>query len=103
MSMENPDGMILTGEKSSFVHQCHLAILPAKSSSSKAGGTDEGNYNSLQNIFHTSKVSLTCHKILRHVADGFASRRKEGLLRIVSPLDGFEPANLVLRGKYAKY
>jgi hypothetical protein len=33
-------------------------------------------------FFHTSNGSLTCHKILRHGADGFTSLPKEGVLRI---------------------
>jgi hypothetical protein len=37
----------------------------------------------LRSIFvHTSKWFLTCRKILRHGADGFASTPNEGVLRI---------------------
>jgi hypothetical protein len=42
--MENHGGMISTVENSSFVHQSSLAILPAQSSSRKAGRTEETNY-----------------------------------------------------------
>jgi hypothetical protein len=35
-----------------------------------------------KHLFHTSKDSLTCCKILRHGADGFAFHPKEGVLRI---------------------
>ena len=44
---------------------------------------------------------------LRHGTDGFTSPPKEGLLRIFSPWKiptasvGFEPANLVIKGKHA--
>jgi hypothetical protein len=34
-------------------------------------------------LFHTYKGFLTCRKILRHGADGFASLPKEGVLQIV--------------------
>jgi hypothetical protein len=44
MSMENNSGIISTGKNSWFLNQSSLAILPAVSSSSKAGGTGEGNY-----------------------------------------------------------
>jgi hypothetical protein len=52
------------------------------------------------------KGSLTCHKILRHGADGFTSPPKEVVLRIVIALKipslsaGFEPANLGSNGKH---
>jgi hypothetical protein len=42
--MENHGGMISPAESSSFVHQSSLAFLPAESSSSKAGRTEERNY-----------------------------------------------------------
>jgi hypothetical protein len=51
-------------------------------------------------LFHTSKGSLTCHKILQHGTDGFTPPPKEGVLRISialknpSPSAGFEPANV---------
>jgi hypothetical protein len=55
----------------------------------------------LRSIFvHTSKGFLTCLRILRHGADGFISRRKEGVLRIFIALKnpshsaGYEPANV---------
>jgi hypothetical protein len=58
MGMENHGGMI-TGENSNFIHQSSLEILAAKSSSSKAGGTNEGNYEFcfMKYLFQTSKGS----------------------------------------------
>jgi hypothetical protein len=35
--------MVLAGENSHFIYLSSLAILPAESSSSKAGGTGKGN------------------------------------------------------------
>jgi hypothetical protein len=44
-------GIISPGTNSSFVYQSSLEILPAKSSSSKAGGHGKGNYEfCIQNI-----------------------------------------------------
>jgi hypothetical protein len=72
----------------------------------KAGGTAETNKFCLtKNLFHTSKGSLTCRKILRHGADSFTYPPKERVLRIFialknpSPSAGFEPANLGSNGK----
>jgi hypothetical protein len=52
-------------------------------------------------LFHTSKGSITCHKILRHGADYFTSPPKKSCsagflspLRNSSPSAGFEPAIL---------
>jgi hypothetical protein len=59
-------------EKLRFVHQSFLAILPAESSSSTAGGTALWS-----NFFHASKSYLTCRNILRHGADGFTYPPKE--------------------------
>jgi hypothetical protein len=42
--MENNGGYISTGESIWFIHQSSLAILQTESSSSKAGGSTEGNY-----------------------------------------------------------
>jgi hypothetical protein len=59
-------------------------------------------------LFHTSKASLTCRKILQS-ANGFSSPPKEGVLRIFialknpSPSAEFEPANVGSSGKYANY
>jgi hypothetical protein len=43
MSIGNHGRMMLTGEDSYFICQSSLAILPAESYSSKAGGTSKGN------------------------------------------------------------
>jgi hypothetical protein len=51
-------------------------------------------------LFHTSKSSLTCRKILRHGAPDFSSPPKEVVLRIFialkihSPLQGLNPQTL---------
>jgi hypothetical protein len=59
MSMKNHGGMISAEENSLFVHQSSLAILPAESSSSEAGGTGEG-----KDEFCVGNGSLTCLTIL---------------------------------------
>jgi hypothetical protein len=88
-----------------------LKILPAESSSGKAGRTSEGNdeFGLTSSVVQTSNGSLTCHRILRHGANGFNSSPKEGVLQIFialkNPLSsvGFEPANLVSNGKHANH
>jgi hypothetical protein len=56
---------------------------------------DELAMEIMKYLFHSSKGSLTCRKILRHQADGFTSPPKEAVLRIfiaiknLSPLGGF--------------
>jgi hypothetical protein len=70
-----------------FVHQSSLVIPPAKSSSSKAGLSGEGNEFCLtKNLFHTAMISLKYRKILRHGADGFTSPPKEGCCWFLLPL-----------------
>jgi hypothetical protein len=66
--------------------------------------------SALRSIFvHTSKVSLTWRKILRHGADGFTSPLKEGVLSIFialknpSPSARSEHANLESNGKQANH
>jgi hypothetical protein len=61
-----------------FVHRNSLEILPAESYNTKAGGTDEGSgeFCFSKYLFHTAKGSLTCRKISRRGADGFASPPK---------------------------
>jgi hypothetical protein len=79
-----------------------LAKLPAESSSSKAVGNSEGNYEFCltKYLFNTSKVFLTCRKILRHVADSLTLPPQEGLLwasvalKSLSPSAEFELVNL---------
>jgi hypothetical protein len=53
-------------------------MLPAESSSNKAGGTGEGN----DEFVNTSKGFLTRCEMLLHGTDGLTSPPKEGLLRI---------------------
>jgi hypothetical protein len=70
----------------------------------KAGGIGKGNdeFCLMKYCFHTSKSSLTYHKILWNGADGFTFPSKEGLLLII-PLKNsltsarFEHANLVCK------
>jgi hypothetical protein len=83
--MDNHGGMIFTGENSGFVHQISLAIQPVKPCSSKAGGTGEINDNFCltKYLFHTSKASLTCCKIIQYGTDGFTFSPKEGMLRFL--------------------
>jgi hypothetical protein len=46
----------------------------------------------LRNIFaHTSKYFFTCRKVLRHGADGFTFRPKEGVLRIFNAFKTLRP------------
>jgi hypothetical protein len=61
-----------------------------QSSSSKAGGTVEGSdgFCLTRYLFHTSKRSLTCRKILRYEADCFTSPPKKGVLQIFIALGG---------------
>jgi hypothetical protein len=47
---------------------------------------DEGNDNLVYPSPWNFKISLTCHKILRHGTSGFTSHPKEGVLLILSPL-----------------
>jgi hypothetical protein len=88
-----------------------LEILAADSSSSKVGGTGEGNHEfGLAKYFCSYlKVIFTCREILRNGTSGFTSPPKEGVLRIFmalkspSPSVGFEPANLGSSGKHANH
>jgi hypothetical protein len=107
--MEKHGCMISTGENSCFVHQGSLAILPAEPSSSEVGGNCDGNYEFLPYglSLSTSKISLTCRKILRfYEAHGFTFPPKEGVLRIYIalkypfPSTGVEPAKLWFNGKH---
>jgi hypothetical protein len=84
MSMQNRGGMLPTEENSWFVHQSSLATLPADHLVAKQEELSEVNDEfGLRNIFvHTSKWYLAYHKILRHRANAFTSRLKEGVLRI---------------------
>jgi hypothetical protein len=78
------------GENSLFIHHSFLAILPAESSSSKAGGTGEVSYE-----FDLTKYGgfLTCHKIWQHGADSVTSpRRKACVLRIFIALENLSPS-----------
>jgi hypothetical protein len=92
------------------IHYTSLKILPAESSS-KAGGTGEGNYEFCltKYRFYTSKGSSTCCKILLSVADGCTSHLKEGVQRIFvalknrSPSAGFEPVIFRSNGKQANH
>jgi hypothetical protein len=111
MSTENNCGMMMsTDEDTYFFHQSSLKILP-ESSSSKAGGTGERNnkFCLTKYLFHTSKGSLSCRKIVQHGADGFTSPPKEGVLRIFialkrpSTLKGFEPTNLGSNSKHVNH
>jgi hypothetical protein len=102
MSIESRGGIISTGENFWFVLQWPLLVLREESSSSKAKGTGEGNDEFLltKYLFYTSQDSLTCRKMLRHVADGFTFALKKGVLREfyrslkLSSSVGFKPANL---------
>jgi hypothetical protein len=60
MGMESYGEMIWTGENSWFIHQTSLAILPAESFSSKAGGTWRKKCWILptKHFFHTSKGQI---------------------------------------------
>jgi hypothetical protein len=104
MSIEAHGG-ISTWENFWFVHQISLEILPAESSSDKAGGIGKLNYEFYltRHLCDTSKVSLTFREILRHGANGFTSLPKEGVLRIFIASAGFEPVSLGLNGKYANH
>jgi hypothetical protein len=91
MSMENHGRMLSKGEDS-FFHQSFLTVLPAVSSSNKAGGTGEGNDKFGLSIFvHTMQVSLTCRKLLRHGAGDFTSPPKKGVLKIFIALKIHRP------------
>jgi hypothetical protein len=76
-----------------FVRQSSLATLQEESSSSKAGGTDNGNYEFGLTKYLCSYFQkiLTCLKILRHGADGFTFPPKEVVLRILLPLEMCRP------------
>jgi hypothetical protein len=94
MSMENHGGMLSTGENSLFVHQSSLAILPAELSSSKTGGTGEGNEFSLRSIYFIFwKLFLTFRKILWHAVDGFTFSSKEGVLQTFVALKNPSPSS----------
>jgi hypothetical protein len=60
-------------------------------------------------MFHISKGSLTCRKILRRGTDGFTSPQKESVLRIFIALKnpsssaGFEPAKIGSSDKHANH
>jgi hypothetical protein len=105
-SMENHGAMISKGENSWSDHQNSPTILPAESTSSKAGGIGEGSneFCLAKYLFHTWKGSLTCCKILRHGGERiyFPSewRRAMGVYRLKnpSPSAGFEPAKLRSNG-----
>jgi hypothetical protein len=107
MTMDNHSEMIST-EGNWLVHQSSLAIPPAESFSTKAGGTGKVN-NKFDPIiifvFRTSKGSLTCRKTLRYRNDGFTSPPNEVLLRIYivlknpSPRSGFKRRNLRLMAR----
>jgi hypothetical protein len=64
------------------------------------------NMNFAFTFVHTSKPSLTCHKILRPGADVFTSPPKEGVQRIFIAIKNLslsaasEPANLGSNGKH---
>jgi hypothetical protein len=53
--------------------------------------------------FHTSKGSLTCHKILRNGANSFTSLRRRVCCGFLLPSAGFEPINLESNGMHANY
>jgi hypothetical protein len=85
--MEYHGGMISAGKTSDLFTRA-LWQCCQQSSSSKAGGTGEGNYEfCLTNyFFHTLKGCLLCHKILQHGADDFIFSPKEGVPWILSLL-----------------
>jgi hypothetical protein len=97
-------------EKSSFDHQRPLEILTSHLVAKQEELAKKIiNFAFAKYLFHTSKRSLTCRKILRHGADGFTSPPKEGVLRIfitlknASPSAELEPANLGSNGKHANH
>jgi hypothetical protein len=98
-------------ESSWFVYQSSPVLLQAESSSSDAGGSGQGNdeFFLTKYFFHTWKCSLTSCKILWHIADGFTSPPKEGVLRIFiavknpSPSAGFETVNVGSSDKHASH
>jgi hypothetical protein len=75
-------------DNSLFIHQTSLAFLSSQSSSGKATGTGEGSdeFCITKYLFHSSKGSLTCRKILWHGSGGFTSPPPEGVLRILMVL-----------------
>jgi hypothetical protein len=83
------------------------ALVAAEIPSSEAGRILARHVRQfgLEGSFRTSRVLLTCRKILRHGADGFTSLPKEVVLRIFIALKypsssaGFEPVNLMSNGK----
>jgi hypothetical protein len=83
MNIENHGGMILSGEVSWFIHQSSLVILPTESYRVKQEELAKENVNfALRSIFHISKGSLTCCKILWHGTDSFTTPPKECMLWI---------------------
>jgi hypothetical protein len=83
-----------TGHQILISPQSSLEKLPAESSSSKAVGNSEGNYEFCltKYLFNTSKVFLTCRKILRHGADSLTVPPQEGLLRTFVALKNLTPS-----------
>jgi hypothetical protein len=84
--------------------ECSLAILPCNR---KIGGTGKINEFCLTKyIFHNSKDSLKCRKILRHGASGFTFLPKEGVLQIIMSIKNsslstvFEPAKFGFSRKH---
>jgi hypothetical protein len=106
MSMENHGRMLSKGEDS-FFHQSFLAILPAVSSSNKAGGTGEGNdkfglskylcsyYAGFLNMPHT----LTTWSRRLYFASEERCAEDFYRLKNPSPSAGFEPTNLGSNGR----
>jgi hypothetical protein len=81
MNMENHHGMISIGETPDSSTTA-LWQSYRQSSSNKAGGTGKINEFCLTKyLFHSSKGSVICCKIL-HVVNAFTSPPKEGVLRI---------------------
>jgi hypothetical protein len=70
-----------------FVHQSFLEI-PQTPSGSKTRVTADGKveFCLMKYLFHISKGSLTCCKIVLQGADGFTSPPKEGIMRILIAL-----------------
>jgi hypothetical protein len=65
--------------------------LNLQSNPSKQWWSSHDEFGLTPFLFHTSKGSLTCRKIL-HVADGFTSPWKEGVLHVfVAPLKIHSP------------
>jgi hypothetical protein len=106
ISMKNHGGIIFKVGRTPDSYTRALWQSYHKSSSSKAGKSSKGNdeFCLMKYLFHTSKGSLTCCKILHHGADGFTSPPKEGVLQIFItlknpwPSPGFEPTNFGSNG-----